>query len=213
MFSTNNRLRKQALKHLKIVHLFTGLLAFFFVIAIMTNLYLPSTAAANPVVALLLMAASVNLITGAYLKRRDGFQRWLQIAGSILLLLALTAAVGFTFNSTQMISGVTLDQLTLFSISTGTLFHVIANLPGMSGSSAEPMDHSGRETGSVKWFNITKGFGFITRDMGEDVFVHYRAIRGEGHRTLSEGQRVEFIVVERDKGLQAEDVIAAPRGK
>ncbi len=213
MFSTNNRLREQALKHLKIVHLFTGLLAFFFVIAIMTNLYLPSTAAANPVVALLLMAASVNLITGAYLNRRDGFQRWLQIAGSILLLLALTAAVGFTFNSTQMISGVTLDQLTLFSISTGTLFHVIANLPGMSGSSAEPMDHSGRETGSVKWFNITKGFGFITRDMGEDVFVHYRAIRGEGHRTLSEGQRVEFIVVERDKGLQAEDVIAAPRGK
>ncbi len=218
MFSTDtdNKLREHALKHLKIAHLLTGLLAFFFVIAIMTNLYQPSTAAANPtnpVVALLLMAASLNLMTGAYLSRRNGFQRWLQIAGSVLLFSALCAAVGFAYNNTLMISGVTLDQMTLFSVSTGTLFHVIANLPGSSGSAEEPLDDSGRETGSVKWFNITKGFGFITRDMGEDVFVHYRAIRGEGHRTLSEGQRVEFIVVERDKGLQAEDVIAAPKGR
>ncbi|UYM18948.1 cold-shock protein [Endozoicomonas euniceicola] len=70
-----------------------------------------------------------------------------------------------------------------------------------------------RETGTVKWFNVTKGFGFITRDQGDDVFVHYRAIRGEGHRILSEGQRVEFVVVEKDKGLQAEDVIAARQGR
>ncbi|WP_263322559.1 cold-shock protein [Endozoicomonas sp. Mp262] len=72
-------------------------------------------------------------------------------------------------------------------------------------------DH--RETGTVKWFNITKGFGFITRDRGDDVFVHYRAIRGEGHRTLTEGQRVDFVVVKNNKGLQAEDVIAAARGR
>ncbi len=204
------------MKHLKILHLLTGLLAFFLVIAIMTNLYLPSPAAANPanpVIALLLMAASVNLMAGAYLSRRNGFQTWLQIAGSILLFSALTAAVGFAYNNTLMISGVTLDQVTLFSISTGTLFHVIANLNSLSSSQPETFDLSGRETGSVKWFNVTKGFGFITRDMGEDVFVHYRAIRGEGHRTLSEGQRVEFIVVEKDKGLQAEDVIAAPKGR
>ncbi len=202
------------MKHLKLFHLLTGLLAFFLVIAIMTGLYQPSPAAANPanpVIALLLMAASLNLMTGAYLSRRNGFQKWLQIAGSILLFSALIAAVGFAYNNTLMMSGVTLDQITLFSISTGTLFHVIANLNRLSGSQAEPLDHYGRETGTVKWFNVTKGFGFITRDMGEDVFVHYRAIRGEGHRTLSEGQRVEFIVVERDKGLQAEDVIAAPR--
>lgn len=63
-----------------------------------------------------------------------------------------------------------------------------------------------RETGRVKWFNATKGFGFITREQGDDVFVHYRSIRGEGHRTLREGQRVEFVVVKGDKGLQAEDV-------
>ena len=214
MFSTDIKQREHVLKYLKICHLLTGLLAFFLVIAIMTGLYQPSPATANPanpIIPLLLMVASLNLMTGAYLGRRNGFQRWLQITGSILLLSALTAAVAFACNTNLMVSGVTLDQITLFSISTGTLFHVIATLNFRSDSQAELPDHSGRETGSVKWFNITKGFGFITRDMGEDVFVHYRAIRGEGHRTLSEGQRVEFIVVERDKGLQAEDVIATPK--
>ncbi len=63
-----------------------------------------------------------------------------------------------------------------------------------------------REGGTVKWFNVTKGFGFITRDQGDDVFVHFRSIRGSGHRSLSEGQRVKFEVVTSDKGLQAEDV-------
>ena len=66
-----------------------------------------------------------------------------------------------------------------------------------------------RESGTVKWFNSSKGFGFITRDNGDDVFVHFRSIRGEGHRVLYDGQRVEFLVSEGDKGLQAEDVAAA----
>ena len=63
-----------------------------------------------------------------------------------------------------------------------------------------------RETGTVKWFDNAKGFGFIQRPEGEDVFVHYRAIRGEGYRTLQEGQQVEFNIVQGQKGLQAEDV-------
>lgn len=63
-----------------------------------------------------------------------------------------------------------------------------------------------RETGTVKWFNDAKGFGFILREQGEDVFVHYSAIRGDGHRSLKEGQRVEFAVTRGQKGLQAEDV-------
>ncbi len=67
---------------------------------------------------------------------------------------------------------------------------------------------AGREKGTVKWFNTSKGFGFISRDSGDDVFVHFRAIRGEGHRVLVEGQRVEFSIMMRDKGLQAEDVVA-----
>ncbi len=66
-----------------------------------------------------------------------------------------------------------------------------------------------RESGQVKWFNANKGFGFITRDNGEDIFVHFRSIRGKGRRILRDGQRVEFAVTESDKGLQAEDVAVA----
>ncbi len=60
--------------------------------------------------------------------------------------------------------------------------------------------------GTVKWFNSEKGFGFIRRDDGDDVFVHYSAISGEGFRSLEEGQRVEFDVVPGRKGLQAANV-------
>ena len=63
-----------------------------------------------------------------------------------------------------------------------------------------------RSTGKVKWFNDTKGFGFITRDSGEDVFVHFSAIDGNGFKTLIEGQAVEFEVKEGPKGLQAANV-------
>ena len=66
-----------------------------------------------------------------------------------------------------------------------------------------------RETGTVKWFNSTKGYGFIERENGNDVFVHYSAINSTGYRTLEEGQRVEFTVVEGQKGPQAQDVTIA----
>ncbi|MEX2474985.1 cold-shock protein [Marinobacter sp.] len=64
----------------------------------------------------------------------------------------------------------------------------------------------GDEEGSVKWFNVKKGFGFIVRDNGDEVFVHFRAIRGRGRRVLRQGQLVRFNVVEADKGLQADNV-------
>jgi len=64
-----------------------------------------------------------------------------------------------------------------------------------------------RETGTVKWFNESKGFGFIERENGTDVFVHYSAIRGDGFRTLAEGQKVEFEVVEGQKGPAADGVV------
>lgn len=63
-----------------------------------------------------------------------------------------------------------------------------------------------REQGIVKWFNDTKGFGFIQRATGEDVFVHFRSIIAEGHRSLKDGQKVEFSVGQGQKGLQAEEV-------
>lgn len=66
-----------------------------------------------------------------------------------------------------------------------------------------------RETGTVKWFNRNKGFGFIERETGEDVFVHFSGISGEGYRNLNEGQQVSFLVVQGEKGLQAEDVLPA----
>ncbi len=65
-----------------------------------------------------------------------------------------------------------------------------------------------REQGTVKWFNGSKGYGFIERDAGGDVFVHFNAIVGEGYRNLEEGQRVEFDVVQGQKGPQAQDVVA-----
>ncbi len=62
-------------------------------------------------------------------------------------------------------------------------------------------------TGTVKWFNADKGYGFIEREDGDDVFVHFSAIQSEGFKTLDEGQSVEFDIVEGDRGLQAEKVV------
>ncbi len=68
---------------------------------------------------------------------------------------------------------------------------------------------SERITGTVKWFNGAKGYGFIAREGGEDVFVHFSAIQGEGYRNLEEGQKVEFAIQKGPKGLQAADVVKA----
>lgn len=64
-----------------------------------------------------------------------------------------------------------------------------------------------RLTGTVKWFNSGKGYGFLSRENGADVFVHFTAIRADGFRTLEEGQQVEFSIEQGPKGLQAKDVI------
>jgi len=109
-----------------------------------------------------------------------------------------------------------------FTLTTGSLPWVLLSLfvllcAGSYVSARPPLAETGesagpqgdREAGSVKWFNAKKGFGFITRDSGDDVFVHFRSIRGEGRRVLRDGERVEFAVVESNKGLQAEDVAVA----
>jgi CspA family cold shock protein len=66
---------------------------------------------------------------------------------------------------------------------------------------------SDKEQGTVKWFNGSKGYGFIERDSGEDVFVHYTSIQQDGYRSLTEGQRVEFVVTQGEKGPQAQEVV------
>jgi len=66
---------------------------------------------------------------------------------------------------------------------------------------------SEREKGVVKWFSNTKGYGFIEREQGDDVFVHYSSISGDGFRVLEEGQKVEFSVHKTDRGVQAQEVI------
>ncbi len=63
------------------------------------------------------------------------------------------------------------------------------------------------EQGTVKWFNNSKGFGFIARESGEDVFVHHTAIQGEGYKSLDEGQKVEFEITQGPKGDQATNVV------
>ena len=63
-------------------------------------------------------------------------------------------------------------------------------------------------TGTVKWFNENKGFGFIEREGGPDVFAHFSAIQSAGYKTLAEGQRVEFVVTDGQKGPQAEEIVA-----
>jgi CspA family cold shock protein len=68
------------------------------------------------------------------------------------------------------------------------------------------MDMSNKQTGVVKWFNDEKGFGFITPQSGDDLFVHFRAIQSDGFKSLKEGQKVSFVAKKGDKGMQAEEV-------
>ncbi len=106
---------------------------------------------------------------------------------------------------------ITSDYAKLWAISfVSILIASILSAKNSSSSASANAEISGdQERGTVKWFNAAKGFGFITRENGEDVFVHFRSIQGKGHRSLGEGQAVIFSVTEGDKGLQAVDVTSA----
>ena len=83
-------------------------------------------------------------------------------------------------------------------------------MPSFDGVKEDALDQVGQTaTGTVKWFSNEKGYGFIEREGGEDVFVHFSAITMDGYKTLTEGQRVEFEITQGDKGLQASNVRAA----
>ena len=131
----------------------------------------------------------------------------------ISFTITALACIPLYFLSSQEVS-LTLSNfpiiaLTLFIIVLVSSFCAHQSSARTDGDLYDDEYHSVREKGSVKWFNANKGFGFITRDSGDDVFVHFRSIRGEGHRVLHDGQRVDFEVSEGDQGLQADDVVAA----
>ena len=104
---------------------------------------------------------------------------------------------------------ITSDYVKLWAISFVSIL-IASTLSAKTSTSTSTSPNSeisgDQERGTVKWFNAAKGFGFITRENGEDVFVHFRSIQGKGHRSLGEGQAVIFSVTEGDKGLQAVDV-------
>ncbi|MNN58971.1 Major cold shock protein CspA [compost metagenome] len=153
----------------------------------------------------------LNLILAPVIPHwNKGPRQQLQNVVSALLVLAV-ALQALTLLAQLELAGQPATSFSLLSAVAAVFLHLaISYYPTKRANSAAPSyDMSNRDTGTVKWFNTSKGFGFISRDSGDDIFVHFRAIRGEGHRVLVEGQRVEFSVMNRDKGLQAEDVIAA----
>jgi len=136
----------------------------------------------------------------------------------VAAIITALAAIPLTILSNQSFQ-LSLTNLPLFLLAVLVISLISAVWAGPATSkprksrarSPSKSTHSNlpREKGKVKWFNASKGFGFITRDSGDDIFVHFRSIQGSGHRVLRDGQRVEFAVSEGSKGLQAEDVAIA----
>tara|TARA_R110000850_G_scaffold100012_2_gene207073 strand:+ start:621 stop:1232 length:612 start_codon:yes stop_codon:yes gene_type:complete len=126
------------------------------------------------------------------------------VAATLIVLSALVPLAGVWVPAVAAFIGYAIG-LAIGAVCLATAMVLLSQLQQLSFKL--PGRQSNREAGTVKWFNTNKGFGFISRDQGDDVFVHFRAIRGEGHRALEEGQRVEFVVARREKGLQAEDVV------
>ncbi|NQD94692.1 cold-shock protein [Pseudomonas sp. CrR25] len=194
---------------LKIVHLLTGLSALLLSFA-------PSLADTappflqHPDALCLALFGLLNLLLAPQLPIwHAGVRHQLQNLVSALLILATLLQALILLAPLPVIANHPATLFSLLSMLAAVLLHLAANLRLQARYDAPAQSSGDRETGTVKWFNTSKGFGFISRDSGDDIFVHFRAIRGEGHRVLVEGQRVEFSVMQRDKGLQAEDVIAA----
>ncbi|MDE1167141.1 MAG: cold-shock protein [Pseudomonas sp.] len=196
---------------LKIVHLLTGaaalLLSFIPSLRAEATPYLQ-----QPDAVYLAFFGLLNLILAPVIPYwNKGPRHQLQNLVSALLVLAVILQVLALLAPLPVVAGQPTILLSLACAVIAVLLHLAVSFYRSSPTSAPSAsyDMSNRDTGTVKWFNTSKGFGFISRDSGDDIFVHFRAIRGEGHRVLVEGQRVEFSVMNRDKGLQAEDVIAA----
>lgn len=195
---------------LKIVHLLMGaaalLLSFIPSLKAEAVLYLQ-----QPDALYLAFFGLLNLVIAPVIPYwNKGPRQHLQNLVSALLVLTVVLQTLTLIAPMPVIAGQPAVLFSLVIALVAVLLHLAVSFYKSSPAAAPTTyDMSNRDTGTVKWFNTSKGFGFISRDSGDDIFVHFRAIRGEGHRVLVEGQRVEFSVMNRDKGLQAEDVIAA----
>ncbi|WP_269837249.1 cold-shock protein [Pseudomonas sp. CCOS 191] len=194
----------------KIVHLVTGVAALL--LSLIPTLKTDATPfLQQPEAVYLALLGLLNLVIAPVLPQYyKGMRQQLQHATSILLVVAVV------LQTLTLLARPELGNLPALACAfLASVLHLLAGFVRGTrkarASQGNPTEAGQRDTGTVKWFNTSKGFGFISRDSGEDIFVHFRAIRGEGHRVLVEGQRVEFSVMHRDKGLQAEDVVAVAR--
>lgn len=194
---------------LKIVHLLTGALALL--LSFTSHLGdTPQSLLEQPSALCLALFGLLNLLLAPQLPIwHSGLRHQAQNLVSALLALGTLLQALILLAPLPVIANQPASLFSLLIIAAAVAVHLATNLRLKSRNTSSSQDLGDRETGTVKWFNTSKGFGFISRDSGDDIFVHFRAIRGEGHRVLVEGQRVEFAVMQRDKGLQAEDVIAA----
>lgn len=196
------------MNNIRYLHLIVGLAALLCGLYASSPLFNPTSPAdfAAAITATLLGLVNIQQFSSNP-RQRSGLCLGLAVIGSAAILLGALLSLSVLLTDT---AGALLPWATGVSVAGVCLLAaltLIGMLPARSPRKQRNTDNEGpREAGTVKWFNTTKGFGFISRDQGEDVFVHFRAIRGDGHRVLEEGQRVEFIVARREKGLQAEDV-------
>ncbi|WP_285422334.1 MULTISPECIES: cold-shock protein [unclassified Pseudomonas] len=196
---------------LKIVHLLTGAAALLLSFIPSLRSEALSSYLSQPDALYLAFFGLINLVLAPVIPYwNKGPRHQLQNLVSVLLVLAVVLQILTLLVPLETIAGQPAVLVSLLAVVIAVAVHLAVSFYRSSPSPA-PQSHDlgNRDTGTVKWFNTSKGFGFISRDSGDDIFVHFRAIRGEGHRVLVEGQRVEFSVMNRDKGLQAEDVIAA----
>lgn len=196
---------------LKIVHLLTGAAALLLSFIPSLRSEAPSSYLLQPDALYLAFFGLLNLVLAPVIPYWNrGPRHHLQNMVSALLVLAVVLQTLTLLVPLETIAGQPAIMMALTAALIAVALHLAVSFYRSSPAPAiQSHDMTNRDTGTVKWFNTSKGFGFISRDSGDDIFVHFRAIRGEGHRVLVEGQRVEFSVMNRDKGLQAEDVIAA----
>jgi CspA family cold shock protein len=130
-----------------------------------------------------------------------------------LIITAIASALTTTLLAGETISFLDIRLTLAFFVATVATAILVGSMAAPSRAAPakstfpSESDDTDREIGTVKWFNVSKGFGFIVREDGEEIFVHFRSIRGEGRRSLRDGQSVSFVVTQSDKGPQAEDVI------